>query len=86
MTHEQISVRVDSATKAAAEKVFDKLGLSATEAVRMFYRQVVMQRGLPFEVRIPNATTRAAMKEAEHPENLKSYNNFRELLDELGMK
>ena len=48
MSSDQISIRIDRATKAAAEDVFHVLGLSATDAVRMFYRQVALQRGLPF--------------------------------------
>ena len=64
-TTDQISVRIDHATKASAEKIFSKLGLSATDAVRMFYRQVTAYRGLPFEVRIPNKKTIAAFRDAD---------------------
>ncbi len=65
MPNDQISVRIDHATKAAAEGVFDLLGLSATDAVRMFYRQVAMQRGLPFPAKIPNAETLSAIKQLD---------------------
>jgi DNA-damage-inducible protein J len=65
MANEQISVRIDHATKAAAENVFNILGLSATDAVRMFYRRVALERGLPFPVKIPNAETLKAFKELD---------------------
>ena len=65
MASNQISVRIDSATKMEAERVFDVLGMSPTEAVRMFYRQVALQHGLPFEAKIPNAKTIAAIREAD---------------------
>jgi len=52
MQTEQINVRIDPKTKNDAEAVFNHLGLSATDAVRMFYRQVVMRQGLPFEASI----------------------------------
>jgi len=65
MASSQISVRIDSATKAAAEDIFNSLGLSATEAIRMFYKQVELQHGLPFSVKVPNATTLAAIREAD---------------------
>jgi DNA-damage-inducible protein J len=65
-TTDQISVRIDHATKAAAEKIFDSLGLSATDAVRMFYRQVSLHRGLPFDVKIPNKETAAAIAEVRN--------------------
>ena len=38
-------------------------GLNISDAVRLFLRQVVTQRGLPFSVKVPNATTRAALEE-----------------------
>ncbi len=69
---DQISVRIDHATKAAAEGVFDALGLSATDAIRMFYRQVAIQRGLPFAAKIPNAETLAAIKELDAGKGKKS--------------
>jgi addiction module RelB/DinJ family antitoxin len=49
---DQINIRIDAATKSAAEAVFNQLGISATDAVRMFYRQVVMRQGIPFEARL----------------------------------
>lgn len=49
---DQINVRIDTSTKLAAEMVFGLLGLSATDAVRMFYRQVAMRQGLPFEAKV----------------------------------
>lgn len=52
MQTDQINVRIDTTTKIAAETVFSQLGLSATDAIRMFYRQVAMRQGLPFEPRI----------------------------------
>ncbi|MDR3448504.1 MAG: type II toxin-antitoxin system RelB/DinJ family antitoxin [Alphaproteobacteria bacterium] len=65
MATDQISIRIDHATKAAAEKVFSALGLSPTDAVRMFYKQVTLHRGLPFPAKIPNAETLAAFKEVD---------------------
>jgi DNA-damage-inducible protein J len=62
---DQISVRIDHATKIAAEGVFQALGLSATDAVRMFYKQVVLHRGLPFPAKLPNAETLEAFQELD---------------------
>jgi len=59
----QINIRLDDATKRAAERVFSKLGLAPSEAVRLFYRQVALHRGIPFSVRIPNKETIAAINE-----------------------
>ena len=66
MAKEQISVRIDHATKAAAEDIFNLMGLSATDAIRMFYRQVVMHHGLPFPAKIPNEETLHAFEELDN--------------------
>lgn len=52
MTTEQINVRIEGGTKAAAEGVLSKIGLTPSDAIRMFYSQIIMRQGLPFEARI----------------------------------
>jgi len=59
-----IRARTEPALKEEAGHVFSELGLSQTEAINLFYRQVVLHHGLPFEVKIPNATTVAAIAAA----------------------
>ena len=71
-----ITTRVDPDLKADAEKVLNKLGISTTEAINLFLSQVRLRRGLPFDVKIPNKTTRKAMKDAEEDRNLISYDNI----------
>jgi DNA-damage-inducible protein J len=85
MARDQISIRIDHATKAAAEGVFNVLGLSATDAIRMFYRQVALQRGLPFAAKIPNAETLAAIKELDAGKGKKStLKQFKKYLETVG--
>ena len=48
-----VRARVDSNLKNDTEKVFDKLGLTTTEAIRLFLTQVKLRGGLPFDVRLP---------------------------------
>lgn len=67
---ETIRARVEPGLKQQAEAVLGELGLSATEAITLFYRQVTMHRGLPFEVKIPNAETVEALRQAEEGEGL----------------
>ena len=52
MQTEQINVRIDAPTKIAAEAIFSEIGVSTADAIRMFYRQVIIQRGLPFTPKI----------------------------------
>ncbi len=58
-----VNVRVAPDTKAEAERIFAELGLSTSEAVNLFLRQVILRRGLPFDVRLPNEETLAALRE-----------------------
>jgi DNA-damage-inducible protein J len=65
-----IRARVEPDLKERAEAMFEELGLSPTTAITLFYRQVVQFEGLPFPLRIPNAATRRAMRDAEAGRNL----------------
>ena len=51
---EMIRARVEPELKRQAEELFSSLGLSTTEAITLFYKQVTLHRGLPFSVRMPN--------------------------------
>ena len=60
-----IRARVDPALKQEAEGIFEALGLSATQAITLFYQQVKWARGLPFEVRVPNDVTLRTFDETD---------------------
>jgi DNA-damage-inducible protein J len=67
----RIEARIDTDLKQSAETIFAQLGISPSEAIRIFYKQVTIHNGLPFDIRIPNAETLAAIDETEnHPERL----------------
>ena len=70
---DMIRARVEPGLKHEAEEVFSALGLSTTEAITLFYKQVTLHDGLPFEVRIPNAETREALRRAREKEDPKEY-------------
>ena len=76
---ETIRARVEPALKHEAEVVFSELGLSTTEAIRLFYKQVTLQRGLPFAVKIPNAETREALRQARDREGLTAHDSLDDL-------
>ena len=58
-----INARVDKRTKAEAQKVLGEVGMTTTQAINLFLTQIVLHKGLPFEVRIPNKETRKAIAE-----------------------
>lgn len=80
---QMIHARIHPSLKKSAERVFSEIGISTTEAIRLFLKQVELHRGLPFSVSIPNEQTIAAMKEANRPAALKRYGSFRELREQL---
>lgn len=73
---ETIRARVNAKLKAQAEGVLARLGLNASEAIRLFYKQVALRDGLPFEVTLPNAETRRALSEADAGNDLIPYESF----------
>lgn len=60
-----IHVRVDDETKTQATETLALMGLSVSDAVRVFLKRVVVEKAMPFEIRVPNIETRAAMAEAD---------------------
>ncbi len=79
-----VNARIEPTVKRKAERIFAAIGISASDAVGMFYRQVVYRRGLPFDVRIPNATTVAALEELQQGKGEVFEGSTRKLFDELG--
>lgn len=60
-----VHVRVDERLKAQAAETLAAMGLSVSDAVRVFLTRVVAEQQLPFPLQVPNAETRAAMAEAD---------------------
>jgi DNA-damage-inducible protein J len=60
-----VHVRVDEKIKAEAAEALAAMGLSLSDAVRVFLTRVAAEKQLPFALRVPNAGTREAMAEAE---------------------
>ena len=79
---DMIRARVEPGLKRDVEEVFSALGLSTTEAITLFYKQVVVHHGLPFDVRIPNRETLEAITDARKREELTEYGSFDELVSE----
>ncbi len=78
-----ISVRIDPETKKGAELVFKKLGLTASQAITLFYQQAALQQGLPFIVKIPNDLTAETLETARSRSNLESFNTVEDLFEDL---
>jgi len=60
-----VRARIDTNTKQRAAAALEAMGLSISDAIRLLMLRIADERRLPFEVRVPNATTRKAMAELE---------------------
>jgi DNA-damage-inducible protein J len=80
-----ISARIDPDTKKQAEQVFRELGLTSSQAITLFYKQVELQQGLPFIVKIPNAITAETLEAARSRSSLESFNTVEDLFEDLGI-
>ena len=81
-----IRARVEEKLKIDVGKVFEKLGLSTTEAITLFYKQTILHNGLPFSVKIPNKITKRTFKETDKKINLVKADNSKKLFDNLERK
>jgi DNA-damage-inducible protein J len=81
---DMIRVRIDPTLKDRAETILGHLGLSASDAIRLFYSQITLAEGLPFPVKIPNAETRQAMNEADAGRGNR-YASAAEMFKKLGL-
>jgi DNA-damage-inducible protein J len=77
--------RIDADLKEEAESILAECGLNATQGINLFYRQIVLHRGLPFDVKIPNAESRKAMREIETGEGLSRFGGADDLFRDLGI-
>jgi DNA-damage-inducible protein J len=83
MASTMVHVRVDEKIKEKAAKTLAGMGISVSDAVRMLLVRVAAERALPFEVRVPNATTVKAMRAADKGIKQKRYRSADALLKEL---
>lgn len=80
-----IRARVDPQLKDEVEDLFAQLGLSTTEAITLFYQQVKLNRGLPFDVRIPNEVTLRTFAETDAGENIVRCGDAQDMFTRLGI-
>jgi len=67
-----MTLRIDARIKEEAAHYLSQIGLTTSEAVRLFLHNVVLHKGIPFELKVPNAQTLQAMQEADAGINLES--------------
>ena len=80
-----VRARVEPDLKEHAEAIFHKLGLNATQAITMFYKQVEMRSGLPFEVAILNDQTEKTLKSTDAGKDLIVCEDADDMFAKLGI-
>jgi DNA-damage-inducible protein J len=73
-----INARIESELKLDVEAILKNLGLTATQAISMFYQQIRLHNGIPFAVRIPNKETQRVIEESRKGLNVDDF-SFDEL-------
>jgi DNA-damage-inducible protein J len=67
-----INARITPELKGDVEQILAQLGITTTQAITMFFEQIRMNQGIPFQLKIPNAETQQAMLDARLNKNLES--------------
>lgn len=81
-----LHIRIEPIVKQRAEETLNDLGLSITEAINVFLNQVILNDGIPFEIRKPkfNKETMQAIEDTKNGKNLsKTFDSVDEMFEEL---
>lgn len=84
-----IHIRVEPKIKERVEKILESLGMTSAEAINIYLRQIIINSGIPFEIKNPkfNEEMENAIKEAEemekNPENYKSFETVEDFMEDL---
>lgn len=78
-----VNARIEPKLKSEAEEILNELGLTTAQALTLFFAHVRNYRGLPFELRLPNARTRRAIRNARKGVGVKKFQSVEEMMEEL---
>jgi DNA-damage-inducible protein J len=74
-----IHARIDQTTKTATEKVLESLGMTPTEAIRLFYRQIAIRKSFPLELHIPNELTASVIDKSDQNQDIETFETAADL-------
>lgn len=80
-----INARTEMELKAEVEGILKTLGMSTTEAINIFFKQVKMRKGLPFTVEIPNEETLKTFRDSEAGKGLVKCKDAGDMFKKLGI-
>ena len=77
--------RIEPETKVCAESILESLGIPVSTAINMFYKQIILNKGIPFELKLPNKKNIDISKMTEVQFNSEMENAYQEMLDNKGV-
>ena len=80
-----VRARIEPNLKEKAERVLDKVGLSPTQAITLFYHQVELRKGLPFDIVVPNKTTLKTFEDTDAGRGLIVCKDTKDMFEKLGI-
>lgn len=80
-----VRARMEPGLKEDAERILEEIGLNATQAITLFYKQVELHQGLPFDLVIPSETTQRTFKKTDAVRDLVVCKDADDLFEKLGL-
>jgi DNA-damage-inducible protein J len=85
MSSTMVHVRIDETIKQQASETLQAMGLSLSDAVRVFLTRVVSDQKIPFELRVPNEHTQSSMVNSESGIDVHSVKDAKDMFNQLGI-
>jgi DNA-damage-inducible protein J len=85
MKDSSVRARIDSGLKKDVEDILNHLGLNTTQAISLFFHQISLRKGLPFDVMIPNEETQKVFQETDEGKNLVECRDADDMFKKLGL-
>lgn len=85
MSDSFIRARVNTELKNEVDIILKDMGLTASKAIQLMYKQISLRRGLPFAIEVPNAETLETFAKTDRGEELTSYKDSADMFDKLGI-
>jgi DNA-damage-inducible protein J len=80
-----VRARVEARLKIEVEEILSELGLTASEAIHILYRQIRLRGDLPFETRLPNALTEQTLRASKARRTIKRFATKADLYRDIGL-
>lgn len=77
--------RIEPETKLSAESILETLGIPVSTAINMFYKQIILNNGLPFDVKVPNKKNINLSEMTEEQFNLDMEQSYKNMLNNEGL-